>query len=130
MKRYDFVCGGEGAVEREVADGEFAKWSDVEVLAAERDALKAEVERARQLYGHVYDLLKDFDVYGTGGDASSCAREARQQITEKQQTIDAFAADNARLRAVLASLKSDGDATWDDACELDELIDAALAVKP
>ena len=41
-----------------------------------------------------------------------------------------LAEDNARLRAALRGLKSDGETTWDTLAELDEAIDEALEKKP
>ncbi len=34
-----------------------------------------------------YELLKDFDVYGTGGDSSACAREVLMQLSEANTAL-------------------------------------------
>lgn len=63
---------------------------DTELRRAVRDALieyDALAHEARHSVG-VYEILKDFDVYGTGGDATSCAREAKQRVIDLMSAVD------------------------------------------
>jgi bacterioferritin-associated ferredoxin len=34
-----------------------------------------------------YELMQEFDVYGTGGDTSSCIREMKQQLHEAREEV-------------------------------------------
>lgn len=56
-------------------------------------------------YRSVYETLKECDVYGTGGDATSCAREAKMRLSEKATAIDSLIAHRDALQKELDDYK-------------------------
>ena len=60
---------------------------------------EANAQRLLDMYAGVYDLLKAFDVYGTGGDASSCAREILMRLSEKETALEAALRDRDEAAA-------------------------------
>lgn len=49
--------------------------------------LKAENDRLKRMAKLDYELVKEFDNYGTGGDLSTCLREMKMQISELRTAL-------------------------------------------
>lgn len=61
---------------------------DLAAVRADAEVTRVALERARNLYAGVYETLKEFDVYDTGGDAASCAREVKMQLSERTTAVE------------------------------------------
>lgn len=75
---------------RELAAKEDADWhaemvtrnTDLSTARADLARVEGEMEKAKRSRADDYDMVKAFDVYGTGGDLSGCLREMLTRISE------------------------------------------------
>ena len=95
-------------------------------------------DEARSDYASVYELLKEFDNYGTDGDASACAREVLQQLSEDRAEAERWRttynslltvsnADVRRYSAAVERLKASESIAHDSAAAAEKARDEAWA---
>ena len=68
----------------------------------QRDGARAEVERLRGHSASAYEVLREWDAYGTGGDVAACAREVTQQLREARAEVERL---DAKWREALAMVE-------------------------
>jgi len=112
-------CAGHRPCARSDASGEHGHWRGfgsislaqyVEQFVADRDDWKRRAEAAERSSALDFELLKDFDVYGTGGDVSSCIREIKMQLSEARTAVDTARTELNDMRKAWAILDEPGEA--------------------
>lgn len=90
--------------------------SALSTARADLARVEGELEKAKRSSADDYDLVKAFDVYGTGGDLSGCLREMLMRISELDQ-IGGLEKMLGELGAELRDARSAIERAWCDAAD-------------